>query len=141
MRHITLFEDFECIKEDTSATGGLASNGMGAVVSANPSSLAGSTIGTNWGSNGGTIGSGDISVPYNPGGSDRMIQKIPVMGYNHGARTGKKSREKKVDMKALRLALAGKKKGDDTDSIKLPKSKKVMSFDDFAKSDINKIKK
>jgi hypothetical protein len=60
------------------------------------------------GSSGGTIGSGDISVPYNPGGADRMIQKIPVMGYNHGARTGKKSREK-VDMKALRLALAGKK--------------------------------
>jgi hypothetical protein len=70
------------------------------------------------GSSGGTIGSGDISVPYNPGGADRMIQKIPV-GYNHGARTGKKSREK-VDMKALRLALAGNKQ----DSTKEPKSKK-----------------
>jgi hypothetical protein len=92
MKHITLFEDFEYIKK-TSATGGPPSSGMGAVVSANPSSLAGSTIGTNWGSSGGTIGSGDISVPY-PGGADRMIQKIPVMGYNHGARTGKKSREK-----------------------------------------------
>jgi hypothetical protein len=48
MKHITLFEDFEYIKEDTSATGGPPSSGMGAVVSANPSSLAGSTIGTNW---------------------------------------------------------------------------------------------
>jgi hypothetical protein len=46
MKHITLFEDFEYIKEDTS-TGGPPSSGMGAVVSANPSSLAGSTIGTN----------------------------------------------------------------------------------------------
>jgi hypothetical protein len=64
-----------------------------------------------------------------------MIQKIPVMGYNHGARTGKKSREK-VDMKALRLALAGNKQ----DSTKEPKSKKSDEFDDFAKSDINKIK-
>jgi hypothetical protein len=34
MKHITLFEDFEYIKEDTSATGG-PSSGMGAVVSAN----------------------------------------------------------------------------------------------------------
>jgi hypothetical protein len=48
------------------------------------------------GSSGGTIGSGDISVPYNPGGADRMIQKIPVMGYNHGARTGKKERKKLI---------------------------------------------
>jgi hypothetical protein len=38
-------------------------------------------------------------------------------------------------MKALRLALAGK-----INKIQ-QKSKKVMSFDDFAKSDINKIKK
>jgi hypothetical protein len=40
------------------------------------------------------------------------------MGYNHGARTGKKSREK-VDMKALRLALCWNKQ----DSTKEPKSK------------------
>jgi hypothetical protein len=46
------------ISEDTSATGGPAvSGGMGAVVSAQPSGLAGATIGTNWASGGGTTGS------------------------------------------------------------------------------------
>ena len=65
MKHIVLFENFE-INEDTSATGGLAVGGMGAVVSAQPSGLAGATIGTNWSSSGGTEGSGDISAQYNP---------------------------------------------------------------------------
>jgi hypothetical protein len=64
---------------------------MGAVVSANPSS--GIYNWYKWGSSGGTIGSGDISVPYNPVVRIEW-RKIPVMGYNHGARTGKKSREK-----------------------------------------------
>jgi hypothetical protein len=34
--------------------------GMGAITSAQPSTLAGSTIGTNWSSNGGSLGSGDV---------------------------------------------------------------------------------
>lgn len=139
MKHIILFENFQCneeLLEDTSATGGAPSNGMGAVVSAQPSGLAGATIGTNWASGGGTIGSGDISVPYNPSGANRMIEKIPIMGHNHGPRTGKKSRTKKVDMNALRATFAKKQ-----DFTKTPKDKKVMNFDDFAKSDVNKIKK
>ena len=89
--------NMELALEDTSATGGPAGSvgGMGAVVNAQPSGLAGQTIGTSWASGGGMAGSGDISVPYNPSGANRMQQKIPVMGSNHGARTGKKSREKK----------------------------------------------
>jgi len=120
----------EKIIEDTSATGSPA--GSGSVVSAQPSGLAGSTIGLNWSSNGGTTGSGDVSVPYNPSGSNRTFQKVPI-GKNHGPRTGKKNREKKLDIKSLKKIFnkTEKSKGD----------KKVMNFDDFTKNDINTIKK
>jgi hypothetical protein len=133
--------NIEKIMEDTSATGGTAGSvgGMGAVVSAQPSGLAGQTIGTSWASGGGTVGSGDISVPYNPGGSNRMQQKIPVMGSNHGPRTGKKSREKKLDIKALKDVFA--RRQDFTAGQTRSGEKKVMSFDNFKKDDVNKIKK
>ena len=129
------------LEEDTSATGGPAGSvgGMGAVVNAQPSGLAGQTIGTNWASGGGMAGSGDISVPYNPSGANRMQQKIPVMGSNHGPRTGKKSREKKLDLKALKSAFAKRK--DFTAGQTKNGEKKVMSFDDFKKDDVNIIKK
>jgi hypothetical protein len=131
----------ELIIEDTSATGGPAGSvgGMGAVVNAQPSGLAGQTIGTSWASHGGTTGSGDVDVPYNPSGSNRVFQKIPVMGSNHGARTGKKSREKKLDLKALKSVFA--KRQDFTAGQSKNGEKKVMSFDDFQKNDINTIKK
>lgn len=131
--------NMELSLEDTSATGGPAVGGMGAVVNAQPSGLAGQTIGTNWASGGGTVGSGDISVPYNPSGSNRMQQKIPVMGSNHGPRTGKKSREKKLDLKALKSVFA--KRQDFTAGQTKNGEKKVMSFDDFKKDDVNTIKK
>jgi hypothetical protein len=133
MKHIKLFNEIN----ETTATGGPAvSSGMGAVVSAQPSGLAGQTIGQNWASNGGVDGSGDIGVPYNPSGSNRVFQKLP-MGKGHGPRTGKKSREKKLDMKALKAAF------DKRGSFNKPKDKKgsIMNFDDFAKKDINTIKK
>ena len=101
------------LEEDTSATGGPAGSvgassvgyggggvanvttaGMGAVVSSQPSAFPGALNGTNWINGGGQSGSGDISVPYNPSGANRMFQKV-AMGKNHGAKTGKKSREKK----------------------------------------------
>lgn len=125
--------------EDVSATGGLATGGMGAVVSAQPSGLAGATIGTNWASGGGTEGSGDVSVPYNPGGSNRMQQKIPVMGRNHGGRTGKKSRKKRLDMKALKDVFA--RRQDYTSGEGEPRKSKVMNFNDFFKNDFTTIKK
>ena len=133
--------NIEKLMEDTSATGGPGGSvgGMGAVVSAQPSGLAGQTIGTSWASGGGTVGSGDISVPYNPGGSNRMQQKIPVMGSNHGPRTGKKSREKKLDIKALKDVFA--RRQDFTAGQTISGEKKVMSFDNFKKDDVNKIKK
>lgn len=123
MKHILLFENFEIdINEDTSATGG---SGMGAIVSAQPSSLAGSTMSPD-----ATCGSGDISVPYNPGTGAKLMQKMPVMGYNHGARTGKKSRTKKLDLKQLKADFKAKK---DTTTPKTGE-RKVMNFNDF-KSD------
>ncbi len=137
-------ENIESILEDggmTSATGGPSVGGMGAVVNAQPSGLAGATIGTNWATTGGTTGSGDVSVPYNPSGSNRVFQKIPApsMGSNHGARTGKKSREKKLDLKALKDIFA--KRQDFTAGQAKNGEKKVMSFDDFQKTDVNTIKK
>lgn len=126
------------ILEDTSATGGpAASGGMGAVVSAQPSGLAGQTIGTNWASNGGTTGSGDVSVPYNPGGSNRVFQKLESpMGKNHGSRTGKKSRKKKLDLKTLRNMMSKSKEFEPSE-----KGKKVMNYNNFLKNDFMTIKK
>ncbi len=133
------------ILEDTSATGGPVSGGMGAVVSSQPSGLAGSTIGPNWASHGGTVGSGDsgnISVPYNPSGSNRVFQKIPApMGKDHGARTGKKSRTKRLDMKTLKTMFKNRPKFNSDDSVKSSGVKKVMDFNDFLKNDVNNIKK
>lgn len=136
MKYLKFFYE---LNETTSATGGPAiSGGMGAVVSAQPSGLAGQTIGQNWASNGGVDGSGDIGVPYNPSGSNRVFQKLP-MGKGHGPRTGKKSREKKLDLKSLRAAFDKKKRGD---SETIDKPKKVMKFDDFSvRKDITSVKR
>jgi hypothetical protein len=137
MEHLKTFQE---LNEDTSATGGPAvSGGMGAVVSAQPSGLAGQTIGQNWASNGGIDGSGDIGVPYNPSGSNRVFQKLP-MGKGHGAMTGKKSREKKLDLKALKMSFDKRKKNDIESGVSKPK--KVMNFDDFSvRKDITSVKR
>lgn len=126
--------------ENTSATGGPSVGGMGAVVSAQPSGLAGSTIGPNWASGGGTVGSGDISVPYNPSGVNRMQQKIPVMGFDHGPRTGKKSRKKKLDLKHLKNILS-QRQDFTAGEGEVKKDKKVLDFNDFQKGDINTVKR
>jgi hypothetical protein len=132
--------------EDTSATGGaVVSSGMGAVVSAQPSGLAGATIGTNWASGGGTVGSGDVSVPYNPSGANRVFQKLPApQGKDHGARTGKKSRVKKIDMKSLKDIFAKRQDftaGEGEREQGLKGKGKVMNFNNFLKNDFNTIKK
>lgn len=126
----------------TSATGGPSVGGMGNVVNAQPSGLAGATIGPNWATTGGTVGSGDVSVPYNPSGANRVFQKIPAeMGSNHGPRTGKKSRKKRISMKSLKDIFA-KRQDFMADQEKTKEtSKRVMNFDDYAKGEFNKIKK
>lgn len=134
------YQEYLILENATSATGGPA--GMGAVVSAQPSGLAGSTIGPNWASHGGTTGSGDVSVPYNPSGANRVFQKIPApMGKDHGARTGKKSRTKRLDMKTLQNIFKNRPKFGEKDSEKKSGEKKVMDFNDFLKNDVNTVKK
>jgi hypothetical protein len=130
------------IIEDTSATGGPAvSGGMGAVVSAQPSGLAGTTIGQNWASGGGTVGSGDIGVPYNPSGANRVFQTIPGTrkSREHGGKKGKKLRHKKLDLKALKQAFD--KRDQNPTTKEGGEKKKVMDFNDFMKNDFTTIKK
>jgi len=156
------------LAEDTSATGGpggsvtgssvgssgvalagAATAGMGAVTSPQPSSLAGATTGAAWSSGGGTSGSGDIGFPFPAGGGKRMYQKAE-MGRSHGAMTGKKSRQKRMSMKQVRDALSRRQdftKGSERPartgaSPKAPSApQRVMSWQDFQKSDINRVKK
>jgi len=51
--------EFHSINENAYANASNVS-GMGSVIAAQPSTLPGSTIGSNWGSNSGTLGSGDV---------------------------------------------------------------------------------
>ena len=134
------YKEFE-ILEDTSATGGASPGGMGAVVSAQPSGLAGATIGTNWASGGGTVGSGDVSIPYNPSGANRVFQKVPAeMGSEHGPRTGKKSRKKRISLKSLKDIFS--KRQDFTAGQSQSNTKKrVMNFDDYLRNDFTTIKR
>lgn len=140
----------EKILEDTSATGGpsvsgtsnsvsfssgvgmadASTSGMGGVYQSQPSAFPGSLNGANWVNGGGQSGSGDISVPYNPSGANRIFQKMKSpMGKNHGAKTGKKSRIKGMDLKKLR-------------SIKRPKFNKIIDFDSFSSKElVNKVTK
>lgn len=128
-------EDGECGSSGV-AMANAGGSGMGAVVAAQPSSYAGTTIGSNWSGNGGTVGSGDVSNPLLSTPS-KMYQKAE-MGRSHGAMTGKKSRNKKLNLKSLKDIFA--KKQDFTASTS-PKSKKVMSFDNFQKDTFNKVTK
>jgi len=142
----------ESILEDTSATGGPAGSvgaasvgfggggvslanattaGMGPVQSSQPSSIPGALNGANWINGGGKEGSGDIAVPYNPSGANRMFQKMPIPSGMRKKKESdpnvitKKSRNKPIDMKALKDMLASKKS-----------SGKIMNFNDFEKKDI-----
>lgn len=139
----------EIIVENTSATGGPAgaagsasigvgssgvalanttTAGMGPVVSSQPSSFPGALNGLAWASGGGTEGSGDISVPYNPSGANRVFHKLPAFSKKKEGDPNvitKKSRHKKLDMKSLKSML----------SQKSPAGK-IMNFNDFEKKDM-----
>lgn len=135
--------------ENTSATGGPAGSagsssvgvgssgvalanattvGMGPVQSSQPSAFPGSLNGVAWASGGGTNGSGDTSVPYNPTGANRMFQKLPAMMKNKKPSDPnvitKKSRFKGFSMKAVKDMMSKKPAG------------KIMNFNDFENKDI-----
>lgn len=121
-------------------TAGIA--GMGSFQAAQPSSYAGTTTGAAFAQGGGTTGSGDIGVPFNAGGGVKMFQKIPAkeMGTNHGPRTGKKSRQKKLNLKTIKNLFA-QRQDFTANQGGVPKTKKVMNFDDFQKDDLTKVTK
>ena len=138
MKNIKTFESFDA-ELTNETTGEVFSSPTGR------SGLGGQTLGTSWASGGGGE-PGQVSAPYNPGGSNRMFQKIaaPEMGKNHGAHTGKKSREKKLDMKALKSMFAKRQDytaGEGEVDGEKERPSKVMSFDNFAKDNINTVKK
>jgi hypothetical protein len=132
MKNIQTFESFAEINE---TTGEVFSSPTGR------SGLGGQTIGTSWASGGGDE-PGQVSIPYNPSGSKRVFQKVaaPEMGKNHGAHTGKKSREKKLDMKTLKSMFA-RRQDYTAGEGEIDRPSKVMSFDNFAKDDMNTVKK
>ena len=128
-----LITQIELLLEDTSATGGPAgavgsssigvgsigvsmanatTAGMGPVQSSQPSSIPGALNGQSWISGGGKDGSGDISVPYNPSGANRMFQKFPAFSKKKQSDPNvitKKSRHKQLDMKTLKDMMSSKK--------------------------------
>lgn len=143
------------LNEDVSATGGPAGSvsggsvssggvtmGMGNVVASQPSSYAGTTTSGAYAQGGGTDGSGDIGVPFNAMGGNKMFQKIPAkeMGTNHGPRTGKKSRQKKLNLKTIKNIFAQRQDFTANQGTST-KGKRVMNFDDFQKDGLNKVTK
>jgi len=139
--HSEFVEEFiPSAANETSATGGPSSGGEVLSRSSGRSGLGGQTLGMSWASGGGPEQPGQISVPYNPSGPNRVFQKIPAeMGKNHGARTGKKSREKKLDIKSLKSMFA--KRQDYTAGEGEARPSRVMSYDSFAKDDMNTVKR
>ncbi len=120
------------INEMTSATGG-PSVGGGMGYGSAASGLAGQTIGTNWASSK-SAEPDELAIPYNPSGSNRVFQKIPIRkSRNHGSNRDKKIKSFK-DILFKRRQDYTKGEGD----VKEPK---VMSYDNFAKDDIINIKK
>lgn len=128
---IEILNQLLLIEEDTSATGGSIGasiggdvggvgtniSGMGSVINSQPSSYPGALNGNAWASGGGESGSGDISVPYNPSGGNRMFQKLAAPMGN-----------KKFKKKDIRIE-------------KPNKIGKLMKFSDYTKDKINQVTK
>ena len=140
------------IFEDTSGTGGPAGaagaasigiggggvaysnaaiGGMGAVVAAQPSNNTGVTTEPGYSAGGGTTGSGDVSMPYNAGGT-KMFQKVPVDN-----RKGNNKRRKNKILAQLKSAVMSRQ--DFTKGQGESKPKKLMNFDSFSKDELNKV--
>lgn len=110
--------------------------GMGPVSSPQPSIYAGSTTGQSYISGGGRDGSGDVSVPYNPGGRKKVFQKLAAPLSD---RRGSSKRRKNKIIKNLKNIFANKQ--DFTSGQGQGKKSKVMNFDSFSKDQLNKVTK
>jgi hypothetical protein len=106
--------------------------GMGAVVSPQPSMFAGVTTEPGYSAGGGSVGSGDISVPYNPGGRKKVFQKIAVDN-----RKGTNKRRKNKMIQGLKNIFSQKQ--DYTAGQGNSKPSKIMNFDNFSKDDLNEV--
>ncbi len=110
--------------------------GMGNVVSPQPSVYAGSTSGDAFSDGGGRVGSGDISVPYNPGGRKKVFQKLAAPLND---RRGSNKRRKNKILRGLKNIFSNKQ--DYTSGEGKVKSGKIMNFDNFEKGQFNKVTK
>ena len=123
-------EFIEEINEMTSATGGPSVGGGMGYGSAAPG-LAGQTIGTNW-ATAKSSEPDELAIPYNPGGANRVFQKIPIRkSRSHGS-----NRDKKV--KSFKDIIFKKRQDYTKGEGEEPK---VMSYDNFKKDDITTVKK
>lgn len=140
MKHLKPFNSEEVqIDENTSATGGPAGAATGGgMVNSQPSSLPGVTIDPTYTNTGGVVGTGDTSFTYNTGG--KFVNVNAPMGSDHGPRTGKKSRVKKLDMKALKDIFA-KRQDYTSGEGNVDRKPKVMDFEAFQKADVTQVKK
>jgi hypothetical protein len=130
--------DFESFNEDTSATGGPAGAvSGGGYVNSQPSALPGTTVDPNFSNTGGKTGD-YISTPFNAGG--KLTKLDSPMGKEHGAMTGKKSRKPRLDLKHLK-DIFSRRQDYTAGEGEVKREPKVMSFQDFEKDDINRIKK
>jgi len=147
---LILSKELDELNEDTSATGGPSGavlggsvgssgvayanasiGGMGAVVSPQPSMFAGTTLEPGYSAGGGKVGSGDISVPYNPGGRKKVFQKISTKTDN---RKGTNKRRKNKLVQGLKNIFSNKQ-----DYTAGQSSGKIMNFDKFSKDEFNKV--
>jgi hypothetical protein len=94
--------------------------------------FAGVTTEPGYSAGGGSVGSGDISVPYNPGGRKKVFQKIPVDN-----RKGTNKRRKNKMIQGLKNIFSQKQ--DYTAGQGGSKPSKIMNFDKFSKDDLNKV--
>lgn len=127
--------DFDELFEDSATGGPAGAVSGGGYVNSQPSSLPGVTTNPTYTATGGTDGD-YISVPYNAGGK---LMKQGVMGKEHGPMTGKKSRNKRLDMKALKDIFA--KRQDYTAGEGEVDKQRVMDFEDFQKADLTQVKR
>ena len=90
MKKLKRYTDFEFIKEDggVAAATAASTSGMGAVVSAQPSSNAGQTISPGFEAGGGSVGSGDIGSGWG------TAQKIGAYGETKKKKKSKKKKKK-----------------------------------------------
>lgn len=125
-------EYINLIKENDCGSIGVSLN-SGGIVSSQPSNYSGVTTEPGYSNGGGTIGSGDISIPYHLNGT-KTFQKVPVDN-----RKGNSKRRKNKILTGLKNSLANRK--DFLSGQSKDRPKKVMSFNDFNKEDINKVTK